>query len=219
MMQAILQFLSQLKHNNHREWLETHRTEYESAREGFIIFVGKLIKELSLIVPAISMLEPKDCIFRIYRDVRFSKDKTPYKSHFGAYFAEGGKKSTKAGYYLHIEPDGKSMLAGGVYMPPPEDLKKIRQEIDYNGEQLHSILNSADFIKYFGTLTGSKLKTTPKGYGPEHPDVELLRQKDFIATHYMADKTVIQSDFLEYSIKVWKSLKPLNEYMNAALEG
>jgi uncharacterized protein (TIGR02453 family) len=217
-MQALLQFLSQLKQNNQREWLEANRAAYEATREEFIVFVGKLIKELYLLEPGVSMLEPKDCIFRIHRDIRFSKDKTPYKTHYGAYFAEGGKKSTKAGYYLHIEPGGKSMLAGGVYMPTPEDLKKIRQEIDYNGEQLRSILNHADFKRHYGTITGEKLKTTPKGYSPEHPEVELLKQKDFIATHYMNDAVVIRPDLIPYIIKVWKSLKPLNNYMNAALE-
>jgi uncharacterized protein (TIGR02453 family) len=217
-MQAILQFLSQLKQNNNREWLEAHRTTYDAAREEFVLFVGKLIKELPVLEPALSMLEPKDCIFRMYRDIRFSKDKTPYKTHFGAYFAEGGKKSTKAGYYLHLEPGGKSMLAGGVYMPPPEDLKKIRQEIDYNGEQLRNIINSTDFKKYYGTISGEKLKTTPKGYSPEHPEIELLKQKDFIASHYMDDTIVSKADFLHYSIKVWKALKPLNQFMNAALD-
>ncbi|MDO1447318.1 DUF2461 domain-containing protein [Rhodocytophaga aerolata] len=217
-MQAVLQFVSQLKPNNTREWLEANRPMYESAKAEFSEFVRHIIKDLSQLEPGFSLLEPKDCIFRIHRDIRFSKNKTPYKTHFGAYFAEGGKKSTKAGYYLHIEPDGKSMLAGGVYMPPPEDLKKIRQEIDYNGEQLRNILNTQSFKKYYGTITGEKLKTTPKGYSPEHPDIELLKQKDFIATHYVEDSTVIQPDYLSYCMKAWKALKPLNDFMNAALD-
>ncbi len=217
-MQAILQFVSQLKPNNNREWLEANRAAYESAKAAFITLVDKLIKELSQIEPGLSMLEPRDCIFRIHRDIRFSKDKTPYKTHFGAYFAEGGKKSAKAGYYLHIEPGGKSMLAGGVYMPPPEDLKKIRQEIDYNGEKLRNILSNQAFKKYYGTISGEKLKTTPKGYSPEHPDIELLKQKDFIASHYVEDKIVEQPDYVKYCIKVWKALKPLNDYMNTALD-
>jgi uncharacterized protein (TIGR02453 family) len=218
-MHSLLQFLAQLKQNNNREWLEAHHPAYESTREEFMVFVGKLIKELSLAEPALSMLEPKDCVFRIHRDIRFSKDKTPYKTHYGAYFAEGGKKSTKAGYYLHIEPGGKSMLAGGVYMPLPEDLKNIRQEIDYNGGELRSIINHPEFKKYYGGITGEKLKTTPKGYGPEHPEIELLKQKDFIASHYMEDAIVTKPDFLAYIIKVWKALKPLNDFMNAALDG
>lgn len=217
-MQAILQFVSQLKPNNNREWLEANRAAYESAKAAFTTLVDTLIKELSQIEPGLSMLEPRDCIFRIHRDIRFSKDKTPYKTHFGAYFAEGGKKSAKAGYYLHIEPGGKSMLAGGVYMPPPEDLKKIRQEIDYNGEKLRNILSNQAFKKYYGTISGEKLKTTPKGYSPEHPDIELLKQKDFIASHYVEDKIVEQSDYVEYCLKVWKALKPLNDYMNTALD-
>jgi uncharacterized protein (TIGR02453 family) len=217
-MQTILQFLSGLRENNNREWMESHRPGYESSKETFTEFVRKLLRELSRMEPALSLLEPKDCIFRIHRDVRFSKNKTPYKSHFGAYFAEGGKKSTKAGYYLHIEPGGKSMLAGGVYMPPPEELKKIRQEIDYNGEKLHSILNTPDFKKYFGSLTGEKLKTTPKGYPSDHPDIDLLKHKDFIASHLMDDAIVSKADFLSYSLKVWKALKPLNDFMNAAME-
>jgi uncharacterized protein (TIGR02453 family) len=217
-MQTIFGFLTQLKPNNNREWLEANRPMYETAKEAFTGLVAKLIRELSLLEPGLSLLEPRDCIFRIHRDIRFSKNKTPYKTHFGAYFAEGGKKSTRAGYYLHIEPEGKSMLAGGVYMPPAEDLKKIRQEIDYNGEGLRSIINSQNFRKYYGAIAGEKLKTTPKGYSPDHPDIELLRQKDFIATHYIEDRIVMQPDYPAYCIKVWKALKPLNDYMNAALD-
>ncbi len=217
-MQALLDFLSQLKENNQREWLEIHREEYESTREEFYTFVGKLIKELSALEPSVAMLEPKHCIFRLYRDIRFSKDKTPFKTHYGAYFAPGGKKSTKAGYYLHIEPGGKSILAGGVYMPPADDLKKIREEIDYNGEQLRSILNTAAFKKYYGSLGGETLRTTPKGYASDHPDIELLKHKDFIASHLMDDSIVAKPDFLPYALKVWKVLKPLNDYMNKALE-
>jgi uncharacterized protein (TIGR02453 family) len=103
-------------------------------------------------------------------------------------------------------------------MPPPEELKKIRQEIDYNGEKLHRILNTPDFKKYFGSLTGEKLKTTPKGYAPDHADIDLLKHKDFIASHLMNDAMVSKADFLSYSLQVWKAMKPLNDFMNAALE-
>lgn len=217
-MQQTLTFLASLRENNNREWFEANRTQYEQCRQEFEQFIGSLLPELIQLEPDFTHLEPKNCIFRIYRDVRFSKDKRPYKSHFGAYFAPGGRKSTKAGYYLHIEPDGKSMLAGGIYMPPAEDLKKIRQEIDYNGAKLRNILHGAEFKKYFDGLSGDKLKTMPKGYPTDHPDIELLKMKDFTAVHMVPDKKVANGNFLSYTTTVWKVMKPLNDFLNHAVE-
>lgn len=197
--------------------MELHKADYEKARASFQILVSEVLKELVQIEPSFTSLEPKDYIFRIYRDIRFSKDKTPYKNHFGAYFAEGGRKSTKGGYYLHIEPGGKSMIAGGIYMPPTEDLKKIRQEIDYNGQELHKIMGNKAFRKYFGGISGDKLKKTPKDYSADHPDIELLRLKDFTAVHKIADEKITEDGFAPYVIEVWKALKPLNDFLNTAI--
>jgi uncharacterized protein (TIGR02453 family) len=217
-MKPILAFLSQLSDNNNREWFEAHRDQYEEARQLFEGFVKQMIGELTALEPSFTHLEPKGCIFRIYRDVRFSKDKRPYKNHFCAYFAPGGRKSTKAGYYLHLEPGGKSMLAGGMYAPPVDDLKKIRQEIDYNGQSLRAIMETLDFSKYYGGLSGEKVKTTPKGYAADHPDIEILKHKDFTAVHYLDDKLVGNGKLLQYSITVFRALKPFNDFLNAAVE-
>ncbi|QHT71217.1 DUF2461 domain-containing protein [Rhodocytophaga rosea] len=217
-MQETLNFLTALKENNQREWLEAHKSTYESTRKDFSDFVSQVLKEIIVFEPTFAPLEPKDCIFRLYRDVRFSKDKTPYKTNYSAYFAEGGRKSTKAGYYLHIEPGNKSMLAGGIYMPMPEELKKIRQEIDYNGETFTTILSQPDFVKYFGKLSGSTLKTIPKGYAADHPSIELLKHKDFTVFHQLTDAEVVKPGLLQHISHVWKTLKPLNDFLNQAVE-
>jgi uncharacterized protein (TIGR02453 family) len=217
-MQQVLLFLSRLKENNRREWMEANKAQYEATRLYFHTFVNDLLKEITTFEPLFAQLEAKDCIFRLYRDVRFSKDKTPYKQNYSAYFAEGGKKSIKAGYYLHIEPGGKSMLAGGVYMPSPEDLKKLRQEIDYNGKELEAILQNPDFIRYFGHIRGGKLKTTPKGYTPDHPHIEVLKLKDFTAVHSITDAQLIKPGLVKYISDVWQVLQPLNHFLNKAIE-
>lgn len=217
-MQSILRFLSALKENNQREWLEAHKADYESTRHYFAEFVKQVLKEFVQFETSFATLEPKDCIFRLYRDVRFSKDKTPYKTSYSAYFAEGGRKSTKAGYYLHIEPGNKSMLAGGMYMPIAEELKKIRQEIDYNGEEFTAILHQPEFKQYFGKIGGSTLKTVPKGYAATHPNIDLLKHKDFTVFHSLTDTKVIEPGLLTQSMQVWKTLKPLNDFLNRAVE-
>ncbi len=217
-MKEILLFLSQIRENNNREWLEENKTMYEETRQYFHDFVSELLKEIRTFELGMATLEPKNCIFRFYRDIRFSKDKTPYKTNYSAYFAEGGKKSTKAGYYLSIEPDGKTMIAGGMYMPQPEELKKLRQEIDYNGAELHEIIDGKNFRKYFGQLTGSKLKTTPKGYDATHSDIEILKLKDFTGVCYVSDQRVNSTGFKKYVSSAWQALKPLNDFMNRAIE-
>jgi uncharacterized protein (TIGR02453 family) len=217
-MHEVLAFLTQLRDNNNREWFEANRKTYEKTRDTFHTFVGDLLKEMVSIDPELARLETKNCIFRIFRDVRFSKDKTPYKKNYSAYFSPDGKQSLKAGYYLHIEPDGKSMLAGGMYMPPAEQLKKIRQEIDYNGAAFREIIEAPAFKKQFGWLTGEKLKTMPKGYSADHPDGELLKHKDFTVVHYVSDTQVATKDFIPYIKDVWQTMKPFNHFLNTAIE-
>jgi uncharacterized protein (TIGR02453 family) len=217
-MQQVLDFLVQLEQNNNKDWFDSHREEYESGRQQFKNFVAALLKEMAAFEPFADMLAPKDCIFRINRDIRFSKDKTPYKNNMGAYFAEGGKKSPAAGYYLHIQPGNKSMLAGGMWMPEAEVLKNIRQEIDYNGAELQQVLNDTAFKKYYGKLDEEeKLKTAPKGYPSDHPDIALLRLKSFVGVHMLKDEQVASPDFINYVLNTWKALKPLNDFLNVAV--
>ncbi len=214
------QFLKELKANNNREWFTENKPRYEIAKVEFEAFIEDLIARITAFDPAIGHHKAKDCVFRIYRDVRFSKDKSPYKTHFGAHVTSAAKRSeihTRAGYYIHLEP-GASMLAGGAYLPEKEWLKSIRQEIDYNGTELHKILDAKDFKDVFGQIEGEKLKTTPKGYAAEHPEIELLKQKSFLASHQLSDSQVTSSDFLDHAARVFKVLYPFDEFLNRSKE-
>ena len=161
MSQQYLKFLKALADNNHKDWMDTNKAWYLEVRGNFLKEVEELLRKVSDWEPALSTLHPKDCVFRQNRDVRFSANKDPYKTNFAAYFSVGGKKSNGPGYYLHIQP-GQSFIAGGIWMPPADVLKKIRQEIDYSGDELRKILSNPDFRKTFPNLEGDQLKTTPK---------------------------------------------------------
>lgn len=212
-----IQFLGKLKANNNRDWFNENKTEYEEARKIFEIFVTSLINEISLFDKQISGLEAKKTVFRIYRDVRFSKDKTPYKTAFGSYIAPGGRKSTSAGYYFHIEP-GNSFFAGGMHRPPSENLSKVRQEILYNVDEYKSIINNKGFKNSFGDVKGEKLKRPPKGFPADFPDIELLKQKEYIVIHNVNDDIILKDNFLDYSTKLFEKIKPLNDFLNRALD-
>ncbi len=161
-------------------------------------------------------MKAKDCVFRIYKDVRFSKDKTPYKSNFGASINPGGKKSLVAGYYLHLEP-GASFLAGGVYMPQPDMLNAIRQEIDYNTDAFLKILKSASFKKFFkGLDEDDKLKTAPKGFEKDHPHIELLKNKHFIVSYPLSDKQLGEKNADTTILAGFKAMQPFLEYLREA---
>jgi len=217
MNSLIINFLSQLKVNNNREWFSENKPKFEEARKTFEIFANSLIKEISLFENRVTGLEAKKTIFRIYRDVRFSKDKTPYKTSFGSYIAPGGRKSIFAGYYLHIEP-GRSFLAGGMYSPAKENLAKIRQEILYNVDEYKSLINDKSFKANFENVKGEKLKRPPKGFPVDFSDIELLKHKDYIVIHNMSDDLLLKDNFLEYSSKVFESMKPLNNFLNRSLD-
>lgn len=214
------QFLKDLKQNNERDWFLANKSKFEIAKKEFEIFITELIGEISKFDPDIGHHSAKDCIFRIYRDVRFSKDKSPYKTHFGAHISAAAKKSdihSKAGYYIHIEP-GASMLAGGAYLPQGPWIKAIRQEINYNADELKKIVNSAPFKGYFGEMEGEKLKRAPQGYQPDHPEIELLKYKSFLATHYCIDKQVLADDFPDHCARVFKALLPFDQFLNASMD-
>jgi uncharacterized protein (TIGR02453 family) len=212
-----LSFLTKLKKNNHKEWFDKNKPQYLQIKADFEELVGKFIKEISKYDDSVKTLEPKNCTFRIYKDVRFSKDKTPYKTHIGAYIALGGRKSEYAGYYLHIEP-GNSFLAGGIWMPESEILQAIRQEIDYNSKEFLKILNSKNFKSYFKEIEGDKLSRNPKGYDPDHPQIEYLKFKSFNVVHSIPDKKITSPDFLKYSVGIYKAMKPLNDFLNASVK-
>jgi uncharacterized protein (TIGR02453 family) len=212
---ATLGFLRQLSENNHRDWFAVHRSEYEAAKSGWEKFVAALITEIGRF-DEVSGLTAKDCIFRINRDVRFSKDKSPYKINFAAAVGRGGRQSKFLDYYLHLEP-GKSFLGGGVYAPTGEELAKIRQEIHYNLPEIKKIIEEPRFTAYFGQVQGSRLKTTPKGYDRTDPDIEWLRLQQFFFMHPFTDAEVVAPDFLTNVVEGCVILKPLLDFFNYIL--
>ena len=218
-MKDTLTFLRALKKNNNKEWFDAHRDNYLKVKDEFSSTVEHLIAEIARFEPAIGNLKPKDCIFRINRDIRFSNDKRPYKENFGAAISPGGKKSPMGVYYLHIQPGNESMIAGGIYMPMPDTLKKLRQEIDYNPGPLLNFMKSKIFKQYFGELTGDKLKRIPQGYSEDHPHADLLKFKSYLVVRNFSDKEVSAPGFLKEVLKSFKALKPLNDYLNTALVG
>jgi uncharacterized protein (TIGR02453 family) len=216
-LKSVLDFLSGLKEHNHKSWFEEHRADYELARARFESFVNQLIREYSG-VEDLGGITAKDCVMRIYRDTRFSKDKSPYKTSMGATLAPGGKKSSRLGYHLHIQPQDQSLIAGGLYMPSSEQLARFRKAIDQDAAPFKTILQEKEFRKYFGMLEGEKVKTAPQGYSGEHPEIELLRFKQAVVVHRLSDETVLSPRFGTHTKKVFTAMKPFLDYLNMILQ-
>jgi uncharacterized protein (TIGR02453 family) len=210
-----IQFLEQLKNNNTKAWFDANRVQYEVSKKEFLHLNQAIIEELSKFDATVVGLEAKACLFRINRDVRFSNDKSPYKTNFSAYIAEGGKKSSSCGYYFHLEP-GKSAIGGGMWQPDAKVLAKVRQEIDYNFNDFKKIIKNASFVKSFGSISGAQLKTTPKGYPADHPAIEYLKYKSWIGMHSFTDKEITDKAFVSNFCKQAKVLKPLLDFFNTA---
>jgi len=213
----LLNFLKELKDNNHKPWFDENRERYQNLRKEMVRLIQELIPQIAQFDPSILPLEPKDCIFRINRDIRFSNDKTPYKTNMGAYMARGGRKSPYGGYYLHIEPGG-SFLAGGIYQPSSAVLKEVRSEIYYDVEKFKSIILDKTFKTYFKEIWSEKLKSAPRGFPSDWPDIELLKYKHYTVIHDLQDNKIIQKDFPDFAIKVFKVLQPFNTYFNRVIE-
>ncbi len=216
MERKIMEFLNRLTENNTREWFNANKNEYEEARKAFLIGVGQVIEMLTPTNLGYAQIKPADCIFRIYRDVRFSKDKSPYKTHFGAYLSVGGRKSPMSGHYFHVEP-GNSFIAGGVYSPDSELLKAIRSEIYFNPKEFVSILEQPDFVKYFGALGGDRLKNPPAGFDKESPVVDYLKHKSFVVMHPVADEKLYEKGFPVNHLHVFEAINPLNAFLNRGI--
>lgn len=215
---ATLKFLKDLKNNNDKEWFTANKKRYEAAKAEFEEFIGALIKNIAKFDPPVGELIPKKTVFRIYRDVRFSNDKSPYKINFGAHLtASPTKVHDRAGYYVNLQP-GNTFLAGGAYNPGNPWISNIRQEIDYNTKEFKKILNSASFKKYFGDIEGDKLKTAPKGFPKDHPELELLQFKSYLAVNNVDDKIVTSDKFLKHATDVFKAMKPFDDFLNRAAE-
>ena len=215
----ILQFLSELKVNNNREWFAENKAWYDQVRTGFEQMCKELITEISTFDDPIKHVEVKECVFRIYRDTRFSNDKTPYKTHFGVYIASaGGRKSQHAGYYLHLDPTG-CFISTGVWCPDPAVLKALRQSVYDNIDELNEIRNRPEFSQYFkGFFEEDKLKTVPRGFPKDFPDAELLKLKHYLVD-YQLDETILHApDFVSQVARIAKCAYPFNQFLNYTVD-
>lgn len=213
-----LRYIKDLKNNNNKPWFEDNRNRYEAAKTDFALFAGKLIEGLSSFEPTLGNLQVKDCTYRINRDIRFSKDKTPYKSHMGAFFSIRGKKANAAGYYFHMEP-GKSKAGGGFYMPEAADLSRIRQEIDYNLDEWKKIVESRSFMNCFteGVDGIETLSRPPKGYEAGNPAIEYLKMKSFVVTRPISNTDLSGKGLLKETLKTFETMQPFIEFLNRSV--
>ncbi|MDB5102391.1 MAG: hypothetical protein JWP91_80 [Fibrobacteres bacterium] len=211
-------FLSRLKKNNTREWFQAHKAEYLEAKEGFESLLAELITRIGAFDPAVKGLDPRKCAFRINRDTRFSKDKSPYKTNLGAHIGAAEKKfQERAGYYLHVEP-GNCFLGGGAYMPSSAWLKAIRNGIAEDGTFFRRLITAPAFKKQFGAMEGETLKTSPQGFPPDHPHIDLLRHKSFLAMRKFKDAEIQAPDFAKQAALAFKALLPFERFLNDVLE-
>ena len=216
-MDKIFQFLRNLQANNNREWFAENKMEYENTRKIFMEFVECLIDEIAKFDSEIKGVEAKDCIFRIYRDIRFSPDKSPFKTHYAAYIAPGGRKSTKGGYYLHLEP-GECGIAGGIYGAEPNVLKALRQNVYENIDEFLEIMNNKDFAKYYQEMYGEKLKSVPRPFPKDFEYAEWIKPKHYCVDTHLPDSFFCQTDSLKQTISIMKLLYPFNKFLNFAID-
>lgn len=217
-MKEILDFLKQLAANNNREWFNAHKSEYLIIKDKIEQLTALLIARLTEIEPEASRLSPGDCLYRIYRDTRFSPDKTPYKTHIGIYInPRGGKKSEYCGYYIHIEP-GNCMVAGGAWYPPAPLLKEYRNEIYNNVEEYLEILEKPEFAAVFKPYWEEALKTAPKGFPKDWEHIDLLKPRSFTVASLMSDKEFCSKGNIDRIIELCGILKPYNDFFNFTLE-
>ena len=210
---SIYEFLLELRENNNRDWFHANKEKYDKAKKDFEFFIELVIEQLKTIDPNISGLQAKDCIYRIYRDTRFSNNKTPYKTNFGAFLSTGGRKSKYAGYFIQIEPE-RCFIGGGCYKPDSKTLKAIREEIFHVPTDFKTIIDDAEFTKQFSELYDDKLKTAPRGYAKDFEYINLLNYKSYVGTKSISDE-IANSDRLSVEInQVFKALYPLNQFLN-----
>jgi uncharacterized protein (TIGR02453 family) len=211
--QATIKFIADLRRNNQRDWFQANKAQYEAARQDFIAFLDGLLPAVAAFEPVALGQHGKDLLFRIYRDVRFSLNKNPYKDHFGAYLAEGGRKSINPGYYLHITSQNESFIAAGLWMPPPAPLKAVRQEIDYNLAEFEALVKAPTFAGFFGEIGGEKLKTTPKGYEADNPALPYLRHKSWMVSRSLPDAVVTSEALFDEVLRAIELALPFKEFL------
>jgi uncharacterized protein (TIGR02453 family) len=217
---STIKFLKDLKKNNNKPWFDKNRKVYETAKADFANFIQAVIDQYGKKDPSIKTLLAKDCMFRINRDVRFSKDKSPYKSNFGASINKGGKKAWNfAGYYFQVQP-GRNFAGGGIWMPEPNELKKVRQEIDYNFTGFKKIIGSKKFKSVYGDLDRSPeflLSRVPKGYELGNPAADYLKLKSFVAISFFSDADLTSKNLVKKTAAAFEALQPLIEFINASM--
>jgi len=210
-----ISFLKKLGKNNDRDWFQENKAEYVRQHEEMILFADELLGLMNQ-HDNIETISGKKSLNRIYRDVRFSKDKSPYKTHWGG----GLKRATKqlrGGYYFHIQPGGNSFIGGGFWSPDKDDLLRIREEIATDASEMRGIITSPDFVDTFGTLDGEQLKSAPKGFDKEHKDIDLLRYKQFIFGKNFSDEEVLAEDFAQVANETFKKMRPFFDLMSEIL--
>lgn len=213
---ALFDYLEDLKKNNHRDWFHANKPRYEAVKKNVISLLEEVVPELEKLDSDIKNLEPRKCLFRINRDIRFSKDKSPYKTNFGGFMVKDGKSSGNAGYYIHFEP-GNSLIAGGIHMPQAPNLKKVRQEIYYNVDEFKSILETALSSGKFREFLGDKLKRPPKGFPADFPDIDLLKYKSYGLVHMISDEVCYSEGFETYLMQIFAQINPMVRFINRGL--
>ncbi|MDP4184466.1 MAG: DUF2461 domain-containing protein [Bacteroidota bacterium] len=217
-MKEVLDFLSDLRENNHSVWFQENKERYQGAREKFLMLTRGLIEGVHQFDGSIPLMEPKDCMFRIFRDVRFSKDKTPYKVNFGSFICNGGRNSCRSGYYIHFEP-GASFIGGGIYMPPVNVLKAIRQEIYDNPEEFLSIIQDENFKKIYPDLySEDKLKMAPKGFPKEFEHIDLLKYKSYTCMTPLDERIINSPDLIDHVLESFRIMMPFNAFLNRGID-
>lgn len=213
---STLKFMEQLALNNNKPWFDEHRDEYQATKADFEQLVAQVLGEMVKIDASLNGILPKDCIMRIFRDIRFSKDKTPYKTNLGAGFSGGGRKFLGAGYYLHIQPGGKSFVGGGLWQPEGKVLKALRQEIDYGFGDFSNIISGKKFKKLFLSVDGEKLSRPPQGYDANNPAIEYLMLKSFTVSHSKTDSELTSKDLVKKIVDIYAEMKPFVDFLNRA---
>jgi uncharacterized protein (TIGR02453 family) len=215
-LEPVLSFLDDLSQNNNKPWFDEHRPAYAAARSAFEQFIDGVIDQF-MEVDNLQGLAAKACMPRINRDVRFSKDKSPYKTNLGALVAPGGWRATAQGYYISLEPHGQSMVAGGLYDPTPEQMDRFRQAIDRDAAAFRQIVQAPDFVEVFGAVEGARLKTVPKGYDREHPAIDLLQLKQILAMRRFQDEEVLAPDFAGRVVAACWAMRPFLKHLDTLL--
>jgi uncharacterized protein (TIGR02453 family) len=215
-MKEIYEFLQQLDANNNKEWFDQNRDTFKKAQQKFLHLTELLINEIRSFDKEISYLEPKSCVFRIYRDVRFSHDKTPYKNNFGTFMAKNGKNGGYPGYYFHIQP-GECFVSGGIYMPQPEFLKAIRNEIYYHADEFLEIIETPEFKTTFAFFDEDKMKTNPKDFPKDFKHIELLRYRSIAPFVSVSEEQLLSSDLIDFIVEKYKMIHPLNQFLYEAI--